>query len=113
METRRQVLEHLIAFRHPLDRIQAALVTFPTDSPTEFVFLTSGDISRILRRYLDGALDGDQVEDWANMLEGRDDVGFEEPQELVKETLHELANPLLTQPLTPERSLKLLLTLDP
>jgi len=104
METRRQVPKQLIAFSAPLDGIHAALLSFPYDSPTELVFLTAGDISRILRRYLDGALSGDQVEAWANMLEGRDDLGFEEPQELMKETLHDLASPLLTRALTPERA---------
>jgi hypothetical protein len=62
------------------------------------VYLFAGLISLFKR----GSLSAADVEDWANALECRDDVGFSTSQ--AHELLHELANPLLTQPLSGERA---------
>jgi hypothetical protein len=108
MNAREKILERLITFQQPIDGIQAALATFPWDSETELVFLTPDNISSILRRYSAGDLGAKEIESWANMIEGRDDVGFGSHQELTRDIMHELANPLLTQPFTPNRYEELL-----
>jgi len=53
-------------------------------------------------------LTADDIEVWANSIEGRDDVDFDENnEELVGEILHELANPLLTYMLDEDRAKQL------
>ena len=62
-----------------------------------------------VNRFLAGRTSAIEVENWANAIEGRDDIGFEPANEqLLRELVHELANPLLTQPLTRERAIELL-----
>jgi len=55
------------------------------------------NVVSVLQRYLKGDLPGDDVEAWANMLEGRDDVEFE-PK--AASAIFDLANPALQGPLT-------------
>jgi len=64
-------------------------------------------IAAALRRYADGQLTGAAIENWANAIEGRDDIGYE-PRSTVGRLLHELANPVLTKPLSPSRATDLL-----
>jgi len=44
---------------------------------------------------------------WANAIEGRDDIEFN-PDTTAGRLLHELANPVFTEPLTPARAAELL-----
>ncbi len=50
-----------------------------------------------MKRYLAGEISTQEVEDWANLIECRDDIGYED----VADVLHILANPLITYELTP------------
>lgn len=75
---------------------------FAWDSESELIRLTSKDFYHVLSLYKQGSLSVAEVENWANALECRDDVGFASEQ--ARELLHELANPLLTQPLSSERA---------
>jgi hypothetical protein len=47
------------------------------DANDELVLLTSADATRILERYFGGELTAKQVEHWAELVELRDDVGYE------------------------------------
>ncbi|WP_290803968.1 hypothetical protein, partial [Aquidulcibacter sp.] len=69
------------------------------------VRLTPDHFSNVLARYLRGEMSEVDVETWANLIEGRDDVEFDHSFEaLVRDVLHELANPILTHPLDPARA---------
>jgi hypothetical protein len=57
------------------------------------VELTSWHIRRILNRFIEGQVTAKEVEDWANLVEGRDDIGFVSEEML--EAIHWLANPYL------------------
>ena len=61
------------------------------------------DALRVLRGYTNGTLSSEDVQRWAEALEGREDLGreagFEEP---LTEFLFEIATPELAGPLTPE-----------
>lgn len=101
MKTRRNVLEDLLFLREPLPRIHTSLAQFPWDSHEELVFLNRHHILSVLSRYMDSSVDENVVEAWANLIEGRDDIGFDAPdEEKLKSIIFELANPLLTVPLT-------------
>lgn len=103
--SRHEVLQDLIQVRGDLDMLIREISWFPWDYPEELVWLTPADASAVLRRFLAGELSAAQCERWADALEGRDDVGFQEDAEDVLAGLvFELANPLLTQPLSAERA---------
>ncbi len=53
--------------------------------------------------FLKGKLNAAQIEEWANALECRGDVGFlPEKQSAIREAIFQLANPLLNKPITPD-----------
>lgn len=100
-DRRRAVLRDLIDFNRPIRDLRMDLGEFPWDIDEELITLTAGDVDRILRRYLAGELSAKEVEDWAETLEVREDVGFDElPNEQVLEAVHFLANPCLHGDLT-------------
>ena len=64
-------------------------------------------LASLLRRYRDNELGSEDLETWANAIEGRDDISYEQSSTAGR-LLHELANQRLTAPLTPERAAELL-----
>jgi len=80
----------------------SALATYPWDSDEELVQLRQEDVANVLHQYRGGAMSALEVEAWANAIEGRDDVGTTD--KFAAELLHELANPLLSQPLSLARA---------
>ena len=78
-----------------------ALAEFPWDIDAPLVTLTARDVAIILQRYVSGEITAREVEYWADLLEVRDDVEFDEiPNEQVQEAVHFMANPLLHGDLT-------------
>lgn len=96
---RKTVLEGLLALDKPVEEILSALRAYDWDSEVELVRLAPVDITAVLGRFLSGTLSAKDVEDWAEAIEGRDDIDYASP-ESVPLAVHELANPLITQPLT-------------
>lgn len=77
------------------------LESFEWDSEQELATLNVVDMARMLEGYLSSFVSQSEIEEWANLIEGRDDIGFEKENELVlREVLFEIANPELTKPLT-------------
>lgn len=100
MKTRREVLNDVIGFREQPNNLSIALSRFPWDSAGEMVTLTRFDILRVLERFTRSQLSAADIEAWANLIEGREDIAYD-PQyaDAVQEAIYCLANPLLTQPL--------------
>lgn len=99
--SRRAVLLDLIALRGPLGSIVAAVRQFPWDSKVDLVLLTRDHAAALLSRYLRGELSAADLEHWADAVESREDVGFEQGSERVlRALLFELANPLLAEPIS-------------
>ena len=99
MTTRASHLKDLLHFSRPVADVVSELSVFGWDSDEVLVTLDASHISSILNRFLSGDASETDVEDWANAIEGREDIGFplDSP---VADALDELANPLLTKPLT-------------
>ena len=108
--TRTSHLEDLLHFSRPLADVTHDLSAFSRDSEHELVTLESGHISAILDRFLAGDISDADVEAWANAIECREDIGFPQPSP-VAEAIWELANPLLTRPLTRQSAGELVATL--
>ena len=72
------------------------------DSDEELVELSRSHLIKALERVVVGALLQAEVENWANALEGRDDVGLESGHEgVIREAVHWMANPVLEGKITP------------
>lgn len=114
MAQRQELLDKLLAFERPIEEIESSLAQFPWDSQKELSFLSLSHISNVLRRYVQGTAKASEVESWANAIEGRDDIGFDSGDKpLIRELLHELANPILAEPLTSKRATELLQRIGP
>ena len=96
--TREQAVQSLVHFDQPLRMLDAVLRenAWDWDGPP-IATLGGANIVSVLQRYLKGDVSGDDVEAWANMLEGRDDVEFEPG---TAAAIFDLANPTLQGPLT-------------
>ncbi len=88
--------------RRPLDDIRSRLTQFDWDSHENLVTLRRHHVANILRRFIDTSISAAVVEEWADALEVREDVEFEQsPDDVVGRAVNFLANPSLHGLLTP------------
>jgi hypothetical protein len=107
-----EVLDALLNLRKPLTEISEALIQLPWSSE-ELLVLEIAQIRRVLEKYLSGEIGESFVEDWANLIEYRDDIGFDKKDNhLIKELMHTLTNPYLTGRLTHNRAKFLIRDID-
>ena len=104
---RRSIICDLVEFKRPLESSLRDLKRFPWDYEVPLVMLEERHLASVLRRYRNNELSSSDVEMWANAIEGRDDIKYD-PDSTTGQLLHELANPVLTEPLTPARAAELL-----
>lgn len=101
MQKRTKLLASLVALDGCLEEICSELSRLGWDSSDDLVLLAKDHALSVLRRFLEGCLSASEVEDWANAIEGREDIGFEgQNEDMLQELIYELANPILTRPLT-------------
>lgn len=110
MKTRKQILESLIAFDRSLSEIQKDMATLDWDSEEYVTTLTRQDILSVLNRYLNKEFTAEEIRDWAEELDARQDYAREKGyQDLVIETIFNLSTePWLGLPLTPEYAQQLI-----
>jgi hypothetical protein len=95
------ILVDLLSLRIPLDEAIAAVRALPWDSADELAVLDRAAARSALHRYRSGELTAENLEAWAEAIEGRDDVGFEPGhEEALSEFVFETANPSLAEALT-------------
>lgn len=95
----------LLELSEPLQQLAEKLSSFSWDYEGSPVVLARAHIDSALDRYLTGRLSGQQLEDWANLIEGRDDVSAEPCfEQVIQDVIHQLANPELTSSLTFEKA---------
>jgi hypothetical protein len=99
---RTTALRALIAYEQPLDPILAVLRAYEWDAQQPLATLTSADVISILDRYLSGDLTAQQVADWADLLECREDIELPNVGATsISDAVFRLANPNLRGELTP------------
>lgn len=92
MDRRELLVAALDGSRHPAE-VSEALAGAPWDSEP-LVVLCRAHVCGVLKRYLAGEWSAADVEQWADLLEVRDDVGLEPGfEDQIKEALFDLANP--------------------
>src|ERR1700758_5303847 len=108
MTDRASVLNSLIQPDRPIDQIRAELRTFPWGHPNELITLTAEHIRSVLTRLTSGTLSADTVCKWADAIEMREDIGYEERyHEEIVEAISALAYPLLNGALDPDEIARL------
>lgn len=79
-----------------MDAALAELSRHTWDVAVPLVTLTAVHLLRIIDRYLGGELSSDQVTDWADLVECRDDIGYpEDDHDFLSAAIFRLANPNL------------------
>jgi hypothetical protein len=98
---RAELLRAIVEYALPVDTAVAELGSYPWDCDEPIFVVTRAHVTSIVERDLSGELTSEQVERWGDLLEVREDVEFEPAAEkTVREVIWELANPLLTEPLS-------------
>ncbi len=113
MNTRTELLNSLLSFDQPLRQITSTLATFGWDSDLPLITLNRQHIATVLTRYLDSELSKVDVEDWANAIEGREDISYENGvTDELSNIVYQLANPRLTLPMSATSARELLKQLN-
>lgn len=108
-----EVLINLVAFSKPVDDLTSDLSNFDWDYDGDPLIVTASDMKLLLNRFLVGERTAEELEAWANLIEGREDLEFEDQQsEAIENVVYSLANPVLQGAITPEFCKELLATLD-
>jgi len=91
----------LVTLSEQVNAICSELSNLGWDSNYDLVIFKKNHALSVLWRLLEGEISPSQVEEWANAIEGREDIGFDnEHANVLQEFIYELANPSLTRALT-------------
>jgi hypothetical protein len=102
---RKGALDSLLRLEHPVEQHVVILSAFSWDAEEEYAFLSLLHVKHVLGQFIEQRIDASEVEAWANLIEGRDDIGFEYNEKIMlQDVLYELANPALSQALSIERA---------
>jgi hypothetical protein len=105
---RYEALSDLIALRAPLPELASLLSELESD-PDDDVLpeMRTKDAVHALDLFLDREISAHELEEWANLLEGREDFTFEKSQEeVLKDFIFSMANPDMNEPITPATAKK-------
>ena len=87
------ILLDLVHFKNNIDTLKNMLSQIGFDSEIELVSMSRDNIVEILQRSLDKKISFLELEEWANLIECREDIGFEDKK--TQEMIFKLANPYL------------------
>jgi len=109
---RQDILNSLINFDRPLPHIEHELSDFSWDVDFDLVTLKKRHIIDALTKYINEIVSSQEIEQWANLIEGREDIKYEEgSEETIKEAIFELANPTLVQPISDSSAKEMIIRL--
>lgn len=109
-DNKTSILLDLVYFKNNIDTLKNMLSQIGFDSETELVYMSRDDIVEILQRSLDKKISFLELEEWANLIECREDIGFDD--EKTQEMIFKLANPYLYGKLDEKQVLSYLNELD-
>jgi hypothetical protein len=101
MEERENILSDLVHLRRSLADIRRDLTKYPWDFEKPMVIISKQDFLNVLKKCQDGLISFEDLENWADAITLRDDIGFETDEML--EIIFELANPDINGQLSKER----------
>lgn len=99
----------LLQFERPFAELRDSLLAFPYDYEGDAVVLMRKHIAHALQRLVDGAISAEALEAWAEFVEGRPGIEYENGmEERLSEALFQLSTPEINEPVTAERCWRLL-----
>lgn len=110
MRERKEILKELSLLQGNLESLKWELSQYPWDNETKLFKLLAKDFSNILRSAINNEIDFQTLINWADTIECRDDIEFE--NEGIQEFVFELANPEINGELTKERLSEIVAELD-
>jgi hypothetical protein len=101
---RAEVLQELVRYEKPTEPLMRELKSFGWDwSDAPLLVLKKEDLLKIINRFLSGEISATQLQEWAENLEVREDIAFDEKEsELIDDVFFRLATPEINEPLTSE-----------
>lgn len=104
-ELHARTLTKLLNFSVSVGELKQALFQLDWDSEEVIETLELAHVARVLARHAEKTLSSNDVETWANFIEGREDICFEPVHNTtIADIIYELANPTLTHELTLDRA---------
>ncbi len=96
MTDRRAVLLELLTFSNTIDDLKTMLASLSWDYNGSPILFKRSHLLNVLHRYLNKELSESEVESWANLVECREDIDFEENySDELSQMIYQLANPVL------------------
>ncbi|UTA66456.1 hypothetical protein [Emticicia sp. 21SJ11W-3] len=101
MKSRVDFLKDLVLLRNNIESLEKDLYLFAWDSEMPFYPISIEDFTCVLKRGINDEIDFETLIRWANALECRDDLEFN--NEAMQEFVFELPNPEINGKITKER----------
>ena len=106
------VLRDLVTFNGSVDTLSSNLSKFDWDYEGQAFVVTVSQVRNVLERFLAGEYSAGEMEEWANLIECREDLEFEEQHhDEIENAIYCLANPVLQREITVDSCKELLTTL--
>ena len=105
MNRHAEILHELVRFEKPSGPLMRELQSFGWDwsGDAPLLILKKEDLLRIIDRCLAREISAEQLQEWAENLEVREDVAFyEEESDLIDSVFFRMATPEIHEPLTQE-----------
>ncbi|WP_171037842.1 hypothetical protein [Dyadobacter luticola] len=98
VKSRALLLADIVQIKGNLNSLKTELDKYPWDSEIALITVSKGDFTYLINRAIAGDITFETVEEWANILECRDDVAYE--NQMMEDIIFELANPYLNGEIT-------------
>lgn len=90
---RKELLNKLINLDESIEFLNSKLAKFGWDSNEDLVLLKKEQVLKILNKFLKGKISQVDIENWAEAIECREDIGFEvENEKIIGQIIFDLAN---------------------
>lgn len=100
MSSRTDLVSELVRNPKISEQPIQALKAYGWDCDEVLVTVEKKDVLSVLAEFSAGRLTADEVQSWANRIEGRDDVDYQYgPEGIVNEVVFWLANPAINYPI--------------
>lgn len=106
MRRRVDILTDLVAFDANLKELRTELSKYPWDTDKPYLIISKLQFSNVLNKCIKRVITFQELEDWANTIECRDDLDFED--EIIQEFLFELSSPEINGEITDKRLCEML-----
>ncbi len=104
-----ELLIDLVELRASTHTLSNELSKLDWDYEGEPLIVSSSQIQGVLERYLTSEIPANELENWANLIECREDLEFDpDRKNVINDIIFHLANPALQGEITPESCKKLL-----